>query len=193
MPKQVPREITIRPARLSELVSVSELARRIWYAHYPGIITTQQIEYMLGRDYAIETLARDVARGVSIDLMLVDGEEVGFAAYEPTGAPGEVKLHKIYLETELHGRGLGSRLLDHVERQVAERGYSRIILQVNKRNDKAIAAYLRNGYVKEQAIVVDIGEGFVMDDYLMVKSVAGSHRTVAAHSAPRGGDGPSPG
>jgi ribosomal protein S18 acetylase RimI-like enzyme len=42
-------------------------------------------------------------------------------------------------------------------------------LNVNKRNTRAIAAYQRNGYVVAERVTLDIGGGFVMDDFVMTK------------------------
>jgi GNAT superfamily N-acetyltransferase len=94
-------------------------------------------------------------------------------SYGPTETPGMVKLHKLYLRAEIHGRGLGSQLLQHVEREVRLSGAHRLLLSVNRRNAKGIAAYRRNGFVILQSAVTDIGGGFVMDDYIMAKELAG--------------------
>jgi ribosomal protein S18 acetylase RimI-like enzyme len=53
------------------------------------------------------------------------------------------------------------------------RGCSRLVLAVNKRNRSAIAAYLKHGFRIANAVTKDIGGGFVMDDYIMVKPVTG--------------------
>ena len=82
-----------------------------------------------------------------------------------------MKLHKLYLLPEMQGRGLGSRLLQHVEREVRAGAGRRLILSVNKRNAKAITAYKRNGFVIAESVVTDIGGGFVMDDYIMAKDL----------------------
>jgi ribosomal protein S18 acetylase RimI-like enzyme len=103
----------------------------------------------------------------------VEGKPAGFASYGPTPEPGVIKLHKLYLLAELHGRGLGSCLLQHVEREVRAGAGRRLVLSVNKRNARAIAAYQRNGFVTADSVVTDIGGGFVMDDYVMVKELAG--------------------
>jgi len=84
-----------------------------------------------------------------------------------------MKLYKLYLLPEMHGRGLGSRLLQHVEREVWAGAGRRLILSVNKRNTKAITAYKRNGFAIVESVVTDIGGGFVMDDYVMAKELAG--------------------
>jgi diamine N-acetyltransferase len=91
------------------------------------------------------------------------------ASPPPTNPAFEFKLHKLYLLPELHGCGLGSLLLQHVEREVRQPGARRLILAVNKRNANAIAAYQRNGFVIAETVVTDIGGGFVMDDYVMAK------------------------
>ena len=41
------------------------------------------------------------------------------------------------------------------------------MLAVNKRNAAAIAAYRKHGFEIVEAVVKDIGGGFVMDDYIM--------------------------
>jgi ribosomal protein S18 acetylase RimI-like enzyme len=95
----------------------------------------------------------------------------GFAAHGPAEQPKHFKLYKIYLHPAWQGRGLGSLLLRHCEREVCKLGAERLLLTVNKRNAKAIAAYQRNGFAIKESIVMDIGRGFVMDDYVMAKDL----------------------
>ncbi|HUJ28870.1 MAG TPA: GNAT family N-acetyltransferase [Myxococcales bacterium] len=159
----------IRPATADELPLVSELAGRIWRAHYPAIIGSAQVEYMLAWMYDVAQLRRDVERGVVYELLLEGGRAVGFCGYEPIGR--ELKLHKLYLEVSEHGRGLGSQMLKHVEDQARRRGLPTVVLGVNRGNAKAIRAYERNGYRVRQELKTDIGGGFVMDDFIMEKQV----------------------
>ena len=112
---------------------------------------------------------RDVVRGDSVDDQRSNMMS-GFASIGPAGE-GVMKLHKLYVLPELQGRGLGSRLLRHCENEAARLGASRLILAVNKRNTKAIAAYERNGYKVIESVVNDIGGGFVMDDFVMGKGL----------------------
>jgi ribosomal protein S18 acetylase RimI-like enzyme len=78
----------------------------------------------------------------------------------------------LYLLPELHGHGLGSLLLQHVEVKVHATGAQRMVLAVNKRNARAITTYKRNGFAIIDSVVTDIGGGFVMDDYVMAKDIA---------------------
>ena len=161
-------------AQEGHLPAISALAGVIWRACYPGIITTEQIDYMLARMYALDVLRNEISsQDIRYDQLLVDDKLAGFASYGPASEPGVMKLHKLYLLPEMHGRGLGSRLLQHVERKVRAGAGRRLILSVNKRNTKAITAYRRNGFVIAESVITDIGGGFVMDDYIMAKEFAG--------------------
>ena len=167
--------VQIRPATECDLPAIAALAAVIWRAHYPEIIPAAQIEFMLEWMYSLETLKNEMhAQGIRFERLLIADELAGFASYGPTNEPGVCKLHKLYVHPNQQGRGFGSQLLKHCERGAARLGANRLILAVNKQNHRAIRAYEGNGYIIVQSIVTDIGGGFVMDDYVMAKALAGS-------------------
>jgi GNAT superfamily N-acetyltransferase len=169
-----PNGTQIIRATEADLPAISKLAGVIWRAYYPGIITLEQIDYMLARMYAFEVLRDEISsQGIRYDQLLVAGKPAGFAAYGPAAEPGVMKLHKLYLLPEMQGRGLGSFLLQQVGREARAAGARRLILGVNKRNARAIAAYQRNGFRVVESVVTDIGGGFVMDDYVMARDLPG--------------------
>ena len=98
-----------------------------------------------------------------------DAEPVGFAAWYRSPEPATTKLDKLYVAIEQHGRGVGRRLLDHVEDAARSDGSGTLILNVAKRNEASIAFYRRCGFSRRNEVVIDIGGGFVMDDYVMAK------------------------
>ena len=163
---------TVIPATESDLPALAELAGIIWRACYPGIISPEQIEFMLARMYAPETLRDELrSQGIRFYRLLLGDRFVGFASLGPTDAAGVMKLHKLYLRPELHGCGLGSLLLQHCEAEARGAGAQRLILAVNKRNTRALAAYRRNGFAVVDSTVTEIGNGFVMDDFMMAKNL----------------------
>ena len=156
-------------ADISELV---HLARAIWYAHYPSIITVEQIEYMLEQRYGGDVIREQLASGSAWwDKLLVGGHMVAFASSEPGQHPNEMKLDKLYVRYDLRARGYGGRLLRHVEQRGRALGYTRLYLQVNRNNRSAIDVYLRSGFTVSESAKFDIGGGFVMDDYIMSKAL----------------------
>lgn len=163
----------IVPGNEEDLPALAELAGVIWHQHYPGIITREQIDHMLGRMYALETLRRELREmQIRFVRLLVEGRFIGFASFGPQPEPGVFKLHKLYLLPEYHGRGLGSLLLRHCEQEVSRLGARKLVLAVNKRNLKAIAAYQRHGFATVESVVNEFGGGFVMDDFVMAKDLA---------------------
>jgi len=165
-------EVRILPLRERDIDALVQLARAVWYAHYPGIITVEQIEYMLEQRYRQDVIRAQLASETAWwDRLVQDQAMVAFTSYERGEDADAMKLDKLYVRYDLRGRGFGSLLMRHVERAARARGCSRIYLQVNKNNVSAISAYLRNGYRVSGAARFDIGHGFFMDDYVMSKAL----------------------
>lgn len=166
-------EVAIVAAQRGDLPCVRALAHRIWHRHYPGIISAEQIDYMLDRGYSDESLLGFIDRtGSGLALLHADGAPTGFAAWYRADAPATTKLDKLYVLQDAQGRGLGRKLIAHVESAARGDGSRTLVLNVNKHNASAIAFYERCGFLTREAVVVDIGRGFVMDDYVMAKDLA---------------------
>jgi ribosomal protein S18 acetylase RimI-like enzyme len=165
-------DVRILPLREEDIPDLLQLARDIWYAHYPSIITVEQIEYMLEQRYRPEIIRNQLASGTAWwDTLLLDGNMVAFTSYELSEHADAMKLDKLYVRYDLRGRGYGSLLMRHVEEKARARGRTRLYLQVNKNNASAIDAYRRNGFAVTAAARFDIGRGFIMDDYVMSKAL----------------------
>jgi diamine N-acetyltransferase len=162
--------VTFVRATPADIALLQTLARAIWRAHFPGIISVEQIEYMLDRMYATEVIAKEIHAGTCWELIR-DGEEaVGFLSYSHDPTAARLKLHKLYLQVERHGQGLGRASLNHVMEIAAPLGAQEVSLFVNKKNQKAIRVYERAGFAIAESVINEFGGGFVMDDYRMTAS-----------------------
>ncbi len=162
--------IQIRPVTQPDIPAISALAREIWQATYPGIITQEQIDFMLEQRYGHERLYDDLEDADKWLDQAFDGERrVGFAFSEIY--KGEFKLDKLYIHPDVQRQGVGGQLIAHVAARAKKLGYPVVILAVNKRNEKAINSYMKYGFVIREAIVDDIGQGYVMDDFVMEKKL----------------------
>jgi GNAT superfamily N-acetyltransferase len=163
--------ITITRLAESDTDLLITLAYRIWHAHYPGIITPEQIDYMLERGYTRQVIRDEISNQSVIWLAIkTGGTMIGFASLGPY-APNAMKLHKLYLLPEYHGAGVGARALAEVEQIARDSAATALVLNVNRHNTKAIRAYQRAGWHVAETVVVDIGNGFVMDDFVMTKQL----------------------
>jgi ribosomal protein S18 acetylase RimI-like enzyme len=159
---------------------VRALATEIWREYYPAIIANEQIDYMLVRMYGADVIRNELVEGITWELAVSDtvgtgrrAEPIGYLSlgYQPHA--NALKLHKLYLQPQLHGQGIGKQMIDHVVAAATELGAGRVWLQVNKHNVRAIRAYERAGFVVTSELLVDIGDGFVMDDFVMTRFLGG--------------------
>jgi len=160
------REIEYGPLRLEEAEALAALAREIWHAHYPAIISVEQIDYMLEQRYKPGLIRQTLARG---DCWLVGraGDMLVGFAHGYALAEGDFKLDKLYVAPHQQRRGVGAELVARLIRHAQGRGARRMVLRVNRRNAQAISAYRKYGFEVLMPVKEEIGGGFVMDDYVM--------------------------
>jgi len=147
---------------------VSELSNTIWHQHYPSIITEEQIDYMLKKFHSEEVLTGQISRGQSYFLIKEGDKPVGYCSFSEKEV-GHFFLHKFYLLENRHRRGIGRESFRLLLEEM--KGAQEITLQVNRRNIKAINFYFRLGFSIQTAEDFDIGGGFSMDDFIMVKKI----------------------
>ena len=144
------------------------VAEATWPRTYAGIISPEQISYMVERMYSPEAIRRDAADGSPFFLLRADGRTAGVCSFDETkrDADGAAELHKLYVLPPYWGRGVGRWALDEISDRLRRAGVPSVWLRVNKRNERARKAYRAAGFAQERALVVDIGGGFVMDDFV---------------------------
>jgi GNAT superfamily N-acetyltransferase len=153
-----------------EIAEVAELARRIWGEHYPPIIGRAQTDYMLDKFQSEAAVARQIAEGYEYYTALEDGGAAGYFALVPNPDEGAALLSKVYVLAARRRAGLGRAMIDFAEARCRELGITRLRLTVNRHNDGSIAFYRRMGFTRTGALVQDIGDGYVMDDFTMEKA-----------------------
>ncbi len=165
------QQVTILEATGHDLDDIADMAREIWPICFKSIISPDQIDYMLEMMYSPKTLANDLKEGVVYWRAVVDNGIVGYAALGPCEKMDKMKLHKLYVHPAWHGRGYGSLLLAQVEQYARSRGCRTLVLSVNRKNAAAITVYRKHGFEIVGELASEIGGGFVMDDFLMAKTV----------------------
>lgn len=162
----------ISPVQERDQYEICQLARETWHLHYPGIITVKQIDYMLEQRYAPREIKRLIA-SPNCNWLKVELEHTirGFGHFDENSAARSIKIDKLYVHPRAQGLGCGAALVRHAETHYGRLGFKKISLQVNKGNLAAIAFYVKAGYQKEQSIIFNIGQGFVMDDFIMSKAL----------------------
>ncbi|MFO7542450.1 MAG: GNAT family N-acetyltransferase [Thiobacillus sp.] len=156
----------LRPLAADDVEAVSMLARVVWQATYPPLISQAQIDAMLADRYSAARIhaQRDDARHAWRVAQQAQ-HLLGFAHAVLDGT--DCKLDKLYVHPAQQRLGVGRALLGAIQDWARQHQARRLWLQVNRGNTHAVAAYQKYGFRIVESRVFDIGQGFVMDDHIM--------------------------
>lgn len=155
---------------------LARIAGKIWREYWPAIIGEEQTEYMIGKFQSFEAITRDMAEHDYEYWLLVateqdeDGTEksiVGFTGGHNEYETNRFFISKIYLFPESRGHGYARKTIEFFEDLCFARGFDAMYLTVNKYNELGIRAYKGTGFEVIDSVETDIGEGFIMDDFIM--------------------------
>jgi ribosomal protein S18 acetylase RimI-like enzyme len=153
----------------AQIEKLAGIAKQIWFEYFPGVVTVEQVDYMIEKYQSVNAITQQILNdGYQYFLLLGDGEVLGYIGFK--GEADKLFLSKLYLKKESRGKEYFSQMLSFVEKIARERNLKGLYLTVNKHNDNSIGVYCKKGFsvIKEQ--ITDIGNGFIMDDYVMEKS-----------------------
>ena len=158
----------IRRAQHHELPILESLARQMWPSTYAHIISQAKIDFMLDWMYSTKTLQEQLEAGHEFYILNTAGLDSGFMALEwiDQEVVSELKINKLYVLPSLQRKGAGRALVNKAIERAQVSTVSSIFLQVNKANE-AKNFYLKLGFEIREDAVFDIGNGFIMDDYIM--------------------------
>lgn len=152
--------------------SIRAIAAAVWPIAYSPIMSQEQLDYMMEMMYSIPSLQLQANEKKHRFILAIEKETVlGFASYEFNySKKPKIKIHKIYILSNHQGKGIGKALINFIANEANERHQKGLILNVNKKN-KAIRFYESIGFTISNEEVIDIGNGFVMDDFVMEKTI----------------------
>jgi len=147
---------------------ISDLAHEIWHQHFTPIIGRQQVEYMLKRFQCEEAIIRQISSEGYIYYLAFDGDTpIGYAGIVPNLAECAIFLSKLYMRESCRGNGVARMLLNTILADYSDNAYKSMYLTCNKHNENTIAVYQHMGFKITDSVVKSIGNGMVMDDYIM--------------------------
>lgn len=159
--------IEIVKTNKQHIVTIKELAQEFWPVAFASILSEQQIEYMMQMMYSATSLEKQMNEGHKFVIARKNNKDIAYMSYEINcDKSGKTKIHKLYVSSNCQRVGAGKTMIDYVAQQALQANNSALFLNVNKHNCKAIGFYKKHHFqlVKEEKI--EIGNGFIMDDYV---------------------------
>ncbi|MFV5700771.1 GNAT family N-acetyltransferase [Flavobacterium sp. XS2P12] len=164
--------ITLKEASIADINTIQEIANKTWPITYGEILSKEQLNYMMDLIYSDESLIKQIQ----------NQEQLFYIAYEETSvlafiaiehnykSEAVTRIHKIYILPETQGKGIGKLLIDAVQKLANENNSTSLSLNVNRFN-KALAFYQKLGFEIIAEENIEIGNGYLMEDYKMEKKL----------------------
>ncbi len=161
--------LTTTQATTQDIPVIQFIAHETWPTTYQTILMLAQVRYMLDLFYSEQALQKNFDEGHEFLLIHHQGKPIGFAGYQNNfPEKGQTKLHKLYVLPSAQGLGAGQQLLNEVMQIARDAGSKSLMLNVNRFN-KAYTFYRKNKFDVLQEIDIPIGQGFLMQDYILEK------------------------
>lgn len=162
------------PEQIRELAA---LAEEIWRQHFTPILKEGQVDYMLDKFQSESAMKKQMEEeGYRYFFIEDESGPVGYTGIKRDN--GKLFLSKLYLRKAHRGKGYASQAFAFLEEICKKEGLSAIWLTVNRFNYDTIAVYKKKGFLTLREQVADIGNGYMMDDYIMEKPLGGVDRAI---------------
>jgi len=164
--------ITISEATTEDIKVIQEITYKTWPITYGKILSKTQLDYMLDLFYSDEALNDQFEKKEQLFYLISEDEAtLGFIGIEHNYKDQDVtKIHKIYLLPETQGKGIGKKVIENIEKLALENHSATLSLNVNRFNT-ALSFYKKIGFEIIDEVNIDIGNGYLMEDYVMEKKL----------------------
>jgi len=152
--------------QINEIKELAKLASDIWHEYWTCILSLKQIDYMVEKFQSYNAITEQIEKeNYTYFFILYDDKKAGYIGVSKK--ENYLFLSKLYIKKEFRHKGIGSKSFEFIKDFSLQNGYNKIQLTVNKYNKNTIDAYIKWGFQTIDSVITDIGNGFVMDDYIM--------------------------
>lgn len=156
--------------KLNEIKDFAILTSKIWHEYWTCILSDEQIDYMVDKFQSENAIINQINNeNYTYFYIMYDNQKAGYIGL--SSKQDYLFLSKLYLKKNYRHKGLGKKAFDFIKQFAENNSYNKIRLTVNKYNVNTINAYNKWGFKTIDSVVTDIGNGFVMDDYIMEYSI----------------------
>ena len=149
-----------------QIKELCSLAKEIWNEYSICFISQEQIDYMLEKFQSEQVVKGQINfQNYQYYFMEEDGENIGYFAVQKQ--KDNLFLSKIYIKKDFRGKGFARKAFTNAIIPITrELELPKITLTVNKYNFASIMVYEKLGFDRVDSKEFDIGNGYIMDDYI---------------------------
>ena len=160
--------IQIRQATTQDISLIHQLAKEVFFPTYEPLQPKDKVAYLFNLMYNEASLTEQMLKKNQTFLLVEDETGyLGYASYEFNyKGQNKAKIHKIYVMPSAQGKGVGRVMINWIANVTKQNKMDSLLLDVYRHNP-AIQFYERLGFQKVAEQVTEVGNGFVMDDFVM--------------------------
>jgi inorganic pyrophosphatase len=139
--------ISIRGARFGDETGIARVHDEAWREAYRGVIPGRELERMIIRR-GPAWWRRAIAGGTRLIVLDFADAIAGYASYGRNRMPSlsySGEIFELYVAPEYQGGGLGRRMFEAAQRDLAAHGYPTFVVWALAGNDRAVGFYRRLG------------------------------------------------
>ncbi|UZJ65166.1 hypothetical protein OKW96_02575 [Sphingobacterium sp. KU25419] len=99
--------VSIKPAGVAEAECISEIGKKSYWETYPAILTTEQIDFMLNKNYTVEAIQALMDSGQDFYVLYEDDVVKGFVSVQ-VKEQSIMRIEKLIFWLRLRVKVMGS-------------------------------------------------------------------------------------
>jgi len=145
------------------------MAHEIWNEYFKAMFDSETLSELVESAQSKKAILSQIEDGYQYFFIIENGKRMGYFAYKIDHSKDELFLSKIYIYSDKRGKGVGKKMLNHLERLAHDTGVNKIALTVYFKNTNSIKTYERWGFSNLGLIKRQFDNGLVFDDIKMEK------------------------
>lgn len=154
-------KLVLNPVQKEDQPTIYSLMDEVYRSGY-RYIWTDEGDWYVNLIYNPHTLYKELKRTYTHYFFVeVSGRKIGILKYDFPFSPREVeipnamKLHRLYLHPDFHGKGIAQHLLAHCKNVAVENGIEAIWLEAMECQPQAMRFYQKIGFEKVLTYTLD--------------------------------------
>lgn len=147
------------------------IAHDIWSEHFNTMFDVEDLPKLIEGAQSKLAILSQIQDGYRYFFIDEEDIKIGYFAFKIDKQKNELFLSKIYIYSDQRGKGIGKKVLNHIEKVSKDAGIVKLVLTVHHKNTDSIGTYERWGFSNLGLIKRVFDNGLIVEDIKMEKAI----------------------